>query len=139
MADNKFDDAVQALRSAIDVRPDWAEAHFLLGTALRLTGQRSAARTELARALEIDASLLEARRVLAEVHADLGEHEYAVEEGRRYLQKKPDAHETRVRVAQSLVFLGRLDEALKEVNEIPESARDEIGRLRARPHLHREG
>ena len=125
MADNKLDAAAQALRSAIDVRPDWAEAHFLLGTALRLTGQRSAARTELARALEIDASLLEARRVLAEVHADLGEHEYAVEEGRRYLQKKPDAHAMRVRVAQSLVFLGRLDEALKEVNEIPESARDE--------------
>ena len=49
MADNKLDDAVQSLRSAIDVRPDWAEAHFLLGTALRLTGQRSAARTELAR------------------------------------------------------------------------------------------
>jgi tetratricopeptide (TPR) repeat protein len=28
-------------------------------------------------------------------------------------------------VAQSLVFLGRLDEALREVNEIPESAREE--------------
>jgi tetratricopeptide (TPR) repeat protein len=125
MAGNKLDDAVQALRSAIDVRPDWAEAHFLLGTALRLTGQRSAARTELARALEIDASLVEARRVLAEVHADLGEHEYAVEEGRRYLQQKPNSHEMRVRVAQSLVLLNRFDEALKEVNAIPEDARDE--------------
>ena len=125
LADNKLDDAVQSLRSAIDVRPDWAEAHFLLGTALRLTGQRSAARTELARALEIDASLTEARRVLAEVHADLGEHEYAVEEGRRYLQQKPDAVETRVRVAQSLVLLGRLDEALAEVNQIPQDKRDE--------------
>jgi tetratricopeptide (TPR) repeat protein len=125
LADNKLDDAIQALRSAIDVRPDWAEAHFLLGTALRLTGQRSAARTELARALEIDASLIEARRVLAEVHADLGEHEYAVEEGRRYLEQKPDAVETRVRVAQSLVLLGRLDEALAEVNKIPEEKRDE--------------
>ncbi|TMA35342.1 MAG: tetratricopeptide repeat protein [Deltaproteobacteria bacterium] len=125
MADNKLDDAVQALRSAIDVRPDWAEAHFLLGTSLRLTGQRSAARTELARALEIDASLVEARRVLAEVHADLGEHEYAVEEGRRFLQQRPDATDMRVRVAQSLVLLGRLDEALAEVNKIPESARDE--------------
>ena len=125
MADNKFDDAIQALRSAIDVRSDWAEAHFLLGTALRLTGQRSAARTELARALEIDASLVEARRVLADVHADLGEHEYAVEEGRRYLKQKPNANETRVRVAQSLVILGRLDEALAEVSSIPEEARDE--------------
>ena len=125
MADNKLDEAVQALRSAIDVRPDWAEAHFLLGTALRLTGQRSAARTELARALEIDASLTEARRVLAEVHADLGEHEYAVEEGRRYLQQRPDSVETRVRIAQSLVLLGRIDEALAEVNKIPEDKRDE--------------
>jgi tetratricopeptide (TPR) repeat protein len=136
MADNKLDDAVQALRSAIDVKPDWAEAHFLLGTVLRATGQRSAARTELARALEIDASLLEARRVLAEVHAGLGEHEYAVEEGRRYLAQKPDAYDTRIRVAQSLVFLGRVDEALKEVNQIPESARDEtvdfaLGRIYA--------
>jgi tetratricopeptide (TPR) repeat protein len=125
LADNKLDDAIQSLRSAIDVRPDWAEAHFLLGTALRLAGQRSAARTELARALEIDASLTEARRVLAEVHADLGEHEYAVEEGRRYLQQRPDSVETRVRVAQSLVLLGRLDEALSEVNQIPEDKRDE--------------
>ena len=72
------------MRAAIDLRPDWAKAHFLLGTALALTGERTAARTELARALELDASILEARRLLVDVHAALGEHEYAVEEGRRY-------------------------------------------------------
>jgi tetratricopeptide (TPR) repeat protein len=124
LAANEFEEAIQALRSAIDVRPDWAEAHFLLGTALRLTGQRSVARTELARALEIDASLVDARRILAEVHADLGEHEYAVEEGRRFLAQRPEAHETRIRVAQSLIYLRRLDEALSEVEAIPEEDRD---------------
>lgn len=124
LAANELEEAIAALRSAIDVRPDWAEAHFLLGTALRLSGQRSVARTELARALEIDASLVDARRILAEVHADLGEHEYAVEEGRRFLAQRPDAHTTRIRVAQSLIYLGRLDEALEEVESIPEDERD---------------
>jgi tetratricopeptide (TPR) repeat protein len=116
--------AVQSLRTAIDLRPDWAEAHFLLGTALVMTGERTAARTELARALELDASLIEARRILAEVHAALGEHEYAIEEGRRYLGQKPDAVTTRIRVAQSLLATGRVDAALAEVQAIDESQRD---------------
>ncbi len=124
LSENEVESAIQALRSAIDVRPDWAEAHFLLGTALSLGGQRSAARTELARALEIDASLVEARRVLSEVHASLGENEYAVEEGLRYLAERPDAYGVRVRVAQSLVHLGRMDEALKQIEAIPDEARD---------------
>ena len=115
----------QALRSAIDVRPDWAQAHFLLGSALRVVGQRSAARTELARALEIDASLLDARRILAGVHASLGEHEYAIEEARRYLSERPDSPGVRVQLAESLVILGRPDEALAEMESIPEEARDE--------------
>ena len=124
LAASEYDAAIQDLRSAIDVRPDWAEAHFLLGTALRMTGQRSVARSELARALEIDASLFQARRVLAEVHADLGEHEYAVEEGRRYLAQVPDSHEMRIQLAQSLVHLKRVEEALEEVESIPEEDRD---------------
>ncbi|MEM7413209.1 MAG: tetratricopeptide repeat protein [Myxococcota bacterium] len=125
LAEVKLDDAIQGLRAAIDVRPDWAEAHFLLGSALRMSGQRAAARTELARALEIDASLFEARRVLADVHADLGEHEYAVEEGRRYLQINPGSNTTRIRVAQGLIHMGRIDEARTEIESIPAEARDE--------------
>jgi tetratricopeptide (TPR) repeat protein len=124
MAANDFASASQDLRSAIDVRPDWAEAHFLLGSALRMTGQRSVARSELARALEIDASLVQARRVLSEVHADLGEHEYAIEEGRRYLSQVPDSYEMRIQVAQSMIHLGRIEEALEEVESIPEESRD---------------
>ena len=116
--------AVQSLRTAIDLRPDWAEAHFLLGTALVMNGERTAARTELARALELDASLVEARRILAEVHAALGEHEYAIEEGRRYLGQKPEAVTTRIRVAQSLLASGQVDAALAEVEAIDESQRD---------------
>jgi tetratricopeptide (TPR) repeat protein len=134
IAERRLEEGITGLRSAIDLRPDWAKAHFLLGTALALSGERTAARTELARALEIDATLVDARRVLADVHAALGEHEYAVEEGRRYLEQNPDHVATRIRVAQSLVLLRRSQEALAEVEAIEESERDSdvnyaIGRI----------
>ena len=31
-----MEDAIRTLRSTIDLRADWAEAHFMLGTALML-------------------------------------------------------------------------------------------------------
>ncbi|MFP8879412.1 MAG: tetratricopeptide repeat protein, partial [Myxococcota bacterium] len=124
LAEKKIDDAIASLRAAIDVEPELAQAHYILGTALSLRGEKAAARTELARALEIDAGLLEARQVLARVHAMLGEHEYAIEEGRRFLRERPDAIDTRILVAQSLVILKRTDEALAELEQIPEENRN---------------
>jgi tetratricopeptide (TPR) repeat protein len=118
------DSAVIALRGAIDARPDWAQAHFILGTALALQGDATVARAELARALEIDAALIEARKVLAKVHLQLHEYDYAVEEGRRYLRERPDSVETRILVAQSLVMNTKPKEALAELEAIPEEDRD---------------
>jgi tetratricopeptide (TPR) repeat protein len=136
IAERRFDDAVGGLRSVIDQQPDWAKAHFLLGSALALKGERTGARTELARALEIDATMIDARRLLADVHAALGEHEYAVEEGRRYLKERPDAVSVRLRVAQSLVNLGKPEEALREIETVEESKRDtDVNYAIARIHM----
>jgi tetratricopeptide (TPR) repeat protein len=123
LAQQKLDEAVEGLRAALEIEPTNAQAHFVLGTALTVKGEGAAARTELARALEIDPGMLEARRVLARVHASLGEHEYAIEEGRSYLAAKPDSTQTRILLAQSLVILRRMDEALSELNAIPEAER----------------
>jgi tetratricopeptide (TPR) repeat protein len=136
IAERRFDEAIRGLRSAIDQQPDWAKAHFLLGSALALSGERTAARTELARALEIDATMVDARRLLADVHAALGEHEYAVEEGRRYLKERPDATSVRLRVAQSLMNLDRVDEALAEIEAVDETKRNaEVNYAIARIYL----
>jgi len=123
LAQQNVDEAIEGLRAALEIDPNNPQAHFVLGTALSVKGEGPAARTELARALEIDPGILEARRILARVHASLGEHEYAVEEARRYLAAKPDSTQTRILLAQSLVILRRLDEALAELNAIPESER----------------
>ncbi len=136
LAQQRADEAIEGLRKAIEIDPNNPQAHFVLGTALSVKGEGPEARTELARALEIDPSMLEARRVLARVHASLGEHEYAVEEARRYLAAKPDSTQTRILLAQSLVILRRMDEALAELNSIPESERDaEVYYALGRVHL----
>jgi tetratricopeptide (TPR) repeat protein len=122
--DKRYDDAISGLRTAIAARPDWAQAHFVLGTAFAMKGDQTGARSELARALEIDASLLPARRVLAQVHAGLRENEYAVEEGRRYLRERPDDVQLRILVAQSLMRMGRSEEAERELGLIPEENRN---------------
>jgi tetratricopeptide (TPR) repeat protein len=136
IAERRFDEAIKALRSALDQKPDWAKAHFLLGSALALSGERTGARTELARSLELDGTLVEARRMLTDVHAALGEHEYAVEEGRRYLKERPNAVPVRLRVAQSLVNLDRADEALTEIETVDETDRNaEVNYAIARIHM----
>ncbi len=123
LAERHLDEALAALRRALDTRPDWAQAHFLLGSIQFVQGDRTAARAELSRALELDAGLVEAHRLLARVHAALGDHRLAVETGREVLQQQPDDAEMRVLVAQSLVRLRRLDEALAELAKIPEAKR----------------
>jgi len=116
--------AVEALREAIAVRPDWAQAHFVLGSALLMTGDLQRARAELARAVELNPGLNPARKLLVRVHAELGEHEYAIQNGQRYLDREPDDNETRILMAQSMVRLTMYDEAQEALAEIPEDARN---------------
>jgi len=124
LADAKPDDAVAALRRALDRRADWSQAHFLLGSALLLQGDRQQARAEVLKAVELDPDFTEARRLLAKVHAGLGEHDLAVEESRKLLKANPNDAETRIVLAQSLVYLGKPSEARIELDQIPESERD---------------
>ena len=96
----------------------------MLGAVMAVQQDYAGARTELARALEIDAGLLEAKGVLAQVHFKLGEWDYCIERGREYLKEKPEDSKVRLLVAQSLLREGRLDEAQEELEAIPAESRD---------------
>jgi tetratricopeptide (TPR) repeat protein len=145
---NQIVDAIAAVRAALESRPDWAEARYVLGAALAANKDYAGARSELARALDLDPSLTEANQVLAQVHHRLGENEYAVDVGRRYLRQRPDEIKLRLLVAQSLVNLGKVDEAQAELDAVPADKRSSevdyaLGRIylgkrepeRARRHL----
>lgn len=115
---------IEGFRAAAEGRPDWAQAHFALGSALASTNEPRLARVEIARALELDPGMHQARRILASIHQTLGEHEYAIEQGNRFLQVRPQNNETRVLVAQSLIRLGKREQALRELNKVPTDQRD---------------
>jgi len=123
LAQGKSGAAETVLRQALDAKPDWPQAHFLLGSALFLAGDRTGARSEVARALELDANLLEAQKLMFRIHASLGDQELAVETARKVLARVPDDDKMRVELAQSLVHLRRMDEAHRELLKIPEARR----------------
>ncbi len=123
IAEADLESAISDLRRVLDARPDWAQAHFLMGSALFLQGDRAGARAEVARALELEASFAPAARLMVRIHAGLGDHDLAVESGRAILKARPDDDETRIVLAQSLVRLARMDDALSELLAIPPERR----------------
>ena len=116
-------EAISALRRAIDGQPEFPQAHYVLASALYLTEDRRGARAEAVRALELNANLIEARRLLARLHSELGDHGLAIEAGRHVLESRGGDASTRVIVAQSLVRQGELDAAIAELERIPLEAR----------------
>jgi tetratricopeptide (TPR) repeat protein len=117
------EEAIEALREAIATKPDWPQAHFVLGSALLIANDLHRARAELARAVELSPGLAPARKLLVRVHSELGEHEYAIQNARRYLERQPDDDEIRILMAQSMVRLGMYDEAMAALEAIPEEDR----------------
>lgn len=124
MAEGRIDDAVTALRRAMEAKPDWAQAHFLLGSALFLKGDANGARTEVARAVEIEPDLAEGRKLLARIQASLGSFDLAAEEGRKYLEARPGDAEARLQLAQALVRQGKGADARAELDKIAEADRN---------------
>ncbi len=127
IARKRYDEAIAALRRAIDGRPDWAQAHFLLGTALFFDGDATGARSEVVRAIDLDPNGTDSHKVLSRIHARLGDHRLAIEAGERALALDPKDVGTRVLVAQSLVHERRFDEALGRLLAIPEEQRGSEG------------
>jgi tetratricopeptide (TPR) repeat protein len=124
LADGDVEAAKESLETVIQARPDWAQARFVLGSALTVSNDLSRARVELARAVEIDPQMLNARKLLTKLHSRLGEHEFAIEQGREFLLQQPNDAEIRIIVGQSLIRVGRGQEAYAEVEKIPEEQRD---------------
>lgn len=123
MVEGDFTKAEEGLRLVTRQRPNSAPARLMLASTLRQIGRRGDARLEVTRALEIDASLIPARRLLAQLHAELGDHQRAVQEARQVLRRAPGDQGMRLLAAQSLVRLGERDAARDELLAIPEAER----------------
>lgn len=70
-------DAAKAFRQAIGIKPDWAEAHSLLGSALAQAGDLNEAEKELRKAVQLKPDYAEGWNYLGEFLKDHGKQKEA--------------------------------------------------------------
>ena len=83
---NRDEDAAKAFRQAISLRPNWAEAHSLLGSALARAGKYREAQEELRKAVKLDPNYAEGWYYLGRFLKDRGKTQEAEQAFRKAKQ-----------------------------------------------------
>jgi tetratricopeptide (TPR) repeat protein len=108
----RLDEAIAHFRRAVEIRPDYAEAHNGLGVALLRKGQVDEAITHLQRALEIQPNRAEDHNNLAGVLWQRGRVQEAIMHYQRSLAIRPDYALAHHNLGKLLQQEGRVQEAV---------------------------
>jgi predicted O-linked N-acetylglucosamine transferase (SPINDLY family) len=111
-------EAIPCFHRAAELRPDWAEAHYNLGTSYLLEKNYPLAIASLTRAQQLTPSDPQVLINLATAYRVQGDLEQALNHSRRALQLRPDDEGARNNLGLVLADLGRADEALACFQEI---------------------
>jgi tetratricopeptide (TPR) repeat protein len=106
-----MDDAIQDVRRAIDLSPDYAAAHWRLGLWLLDRGETDAAEREFTRAGELDPGGMSSAVGLARVHLARQQNQLAVDVLERALARTPGDRYAMQLLGTAYRRLGRIDEA----------------------------
>jgi tetratricopeptide (TPR) repeat protein len=104
--------ALEPLRHALSLDERFAEAHYLMGVALRDLGKPDEAVTSLRRAVASNAALVPAREQLAEIYASRGRSRDALDQLEALAALEPDRPGRFVQVASALTRTGQHDAAV---------------------------
>jgi len=77
--EGRYPEAAKAFRDAIGIKPNWPEAHSLLGSALAQSGNLSEAEKELRQAVQLKPDFAEGWNFLGEFLKDHGKQKEAEE------------------------------------------------------------
>ena len=108
----KLDEAVACYRRALELKPDYAGAHYNLGVALNDQGKLDEAVARYRRALELRPDYAEAQNNLGNALKEQGKLDETVACYRRALELKPDFAEAHNNLGNALKEQGKLDEAV---------------------------
>ena len=108
----RLEQAVASYTRALQIRPDFAEAHSNLGNVLKRLGKPEEAVASYRRALQIRPDYAEAHCNLGDVLNEMGRHEEAVASYRRALHVKPDFAVAHNNLGTVLNELGKPEEAI---------------------------
>ncbi|MCH2589523.1 MAG: tetratricopeptide repeat protein, partial [Planctomycetales bacterium] len=112
LEEDAAEESIEAFRMCLMERPDEAEAHFHLAEALYRCGRSRAALERYHAAVEHDHGYIEAWTQLGCLHAELDEHEAALDAFEVALEVHPDFPDAHWHKGEILHGLDRTDEAI---------------------------
>jgi len=107
----KLQEAELSQRKAIEIHPDYAEAHYNLGNTLRELDKSKDAELSYLKAIEIKPDYAEAHSNLGSILKDLGKLQEAELSTRKAIQIKPDYAEAHSNLGSILRDMGKLKDA----------------------------
>lgn len=119
----RWADAISAFRSALELRPDHVRAHRWLGAVYYDTGAMQLAARHLRRVADLDPNEYRSLRLAGVIHIDYQQYDEAVKDYRQLLSREmPKAVEieARLKLADALRELRKLDDALQTLESCPE-------------------
>lgn len=108
----RLDHAVESYTKALQLKPDYAEAHSNLGNAQNELGKFSDAVVSCKKALQFKPDFAEAHNNLGNALNNLGESEEAIISYKKALKFKPDYAEAHYNLGDALSDLGKTEEAV---------------------------
>ncbi|MBI4916543.1 MAG: tetratricopeptide repeat protein [Acidobacteria bacterium] len=109
--------AVEHFRTALRLRPGYAEAHNNLGVALAGLGELEAAAEAYAAALRIRPDYAAAHNNLGAAQASAGKVREAIPHYREAVRIRPDYAEARTNLGRALLAVGETDESFRQYRE----------------------
>ena len=109
----QFDASIKMFETAVSLKPDYAEAHFNLGVALKVSGRPNLAIESYKKAIALLPNYLGAHNNLGNALKQIGKLEEAVISYQNAIAIKPDYVEAYNNLGLTFMGLDRLDEAVK--------------------------
>ncbi len=125
-----FEKAVDCCRAAINVHPNYPQAHNVLGIALKSLNDLDGAKTAFKRAIKLDPKMIEAKINLGLVFGMLGYWEKALRCYDQALEISPNSAEAFNNRGNALSSLARHNEAIESLKQAIKINKDY-----AEPHL----
>ncbi len=116
----KLQEAELSQRKAIEIKPDFAEAHSNLGNILNDLGKLQEAELSQRKAIELKPSFAEAHYNLGNILKDLDKLQEAEKSFRKVIEIKPDFANAHLNLGTIFRDLGKLKEAEKSFRKVIE-------------------
>ena len=109
----KLDEAIEAYREALSIKPDYADAYYNMGNAFKVQGKLDEAIEAFSKALSIKADYAQASNNMGLVFQEQGKLNEAIEAYTKASSIKPDYAGAYYNMGKAFKDQGKLDEAIE--------------------------